>query len=405
MHIAIAGQTYSPEANGQAMFTTRLAEGLAQAGHTVVAIVPSDRYTSYRQMREGVRVERIAAVPVGHPPSTARITGLPFFSVLRILNEFRPDVVHIQDHFLITRVAVAIARAQHVPVVGTNHFLPENLLPYVEKLPMSRMALERLLWQTMLQVYNGLDTVVAPTETAAEILRRQRIRPPVRAVSCGVDIERFRPLTNLDRQAFRRKYGLSPDGKLLLYVGRIDKEKRLDVLLRAMLHLHDYPVQLCLAGAGRHEMAIRTLAEELRLSDSGKVVIAGHIPAEDLPGLLNSSDAFVMPSEAELQSIATLEAMACGLPIVAANARALPELVSQDVNGKLFQPGDAEDLARQVRALLDAPERLPALGRASRARAEDHSLSLTIRRYQNVYSLARSHRTSVTQRLFGTAKG
>lgn len=405
MRIAIAGQTYSPEANGQAVFSTRLAEGLAQAGHSVIAIVPSDRYTSYRQIREGVRVERIAAIPVGHPPSVARITGLPYFSILRILNDFRPDVVHIQDHFLITRVALSIARAQHIPVVGTNHFLPENLLPYIEKLPLSRITLEKILWLTMLQVYNGLDTVIAPTETAAEILRGQSIRPPVRAVSCGVDIERFRPLGNVDRMAVRRAYGLSTSDRLLLYVGRIDKEKRLDVLLRSMPHLHEYPVQLCLAGVGRHETAIRTLAEDLGLLASGKVVIAGLIPAEDLPSMLNSADAFVMPSEAELQSIATLEAMACGLPIVAANARALPELVSHDVNGKLFQPGDAEDLARQVRALLDAPERLPALGRASRARAEDHSLSQTIRRYQNVYSHARSHRTSVAQRLFGTAKG
>ncbi len=403
MRIAIAGQTYSPAANGQAVFTARLAEGLARAGNAVMVIVPSDRFTSYRLMREGMRVERLAAIPIGHPSSAAHITGLPYITVHHILNEFRPDVVHVQDHYPVTRVVLAVARAQHVPVVGTNHFLPDNLIHYVDKLPMSRAMLEKLLWLTMLQVYNSLDAVTAPTETGAEILRRQGLRPPVQAVSCGVDLVRFRPLQDLDRNAMRRKYGLRTDRKLLLYVGRVDQEKRLDVLLRAMLQLQDYPVQLCLAGEGRHSTAIEALAEDLGLMAAGKVVISGHIPPDDLPALLNSADAFVMPSEAELQSIATLEAMACGLPIVAANARALPELVADGVNGRLFRPGDPEDLARQVRAILDEPERLPELGRASRARAEQHSLPQTIRRYENLYSQVRGSRTPVPQHLLGTA--
>jgi 1,2-diacylglycerol 3-alpha-glucosyltransferase len=405
MRIAIAGQSYSPAANGQAVFTMRLAEGLAQAGHAVMVIVPSDRLTSYRLVRDHIRLEGLAAIPIGHPPSAAYITGLPYIKIHRLLSEFRPDVVHIQDHYLITRVVLAVARAQHIPVVGTNHFLPDNLLHYVEKLPMSAAMLEKLLWLSMLQVFNNLDAVTTPTETGAEVLRGQRIRPPVQAVSCGVDLSRFKPFQDLDRSSIRRKYRLDTNRRLLLYVGRVDQEKRLDVLLRAMTRLQDYPVQLCLAGAGRQWTAIEALAENLGLLATGKVVLPGLIPPDDLPGVLNSADAFVMPSEAELQSIATLEAMACGLPIVAANAMALPELVADDVNGRLFRPGDPEDLASQVRTLLDGSERLPGLGRASRVRAEQHSLSQTIRQYLSLYSGVRRSRKPVPQHLFGTAKG
>jgi glycosyltransferase involved in cell wall biosynthesis len=120
--------------------------------------------------------------------------------------------------------------------------------------------------------------------------------------------------------------------------------------------------------------------------------------------LLNSVDIFAMPSEAELQSIATLEAMACGRPVLAANARALPELVEHGVNGFLFRAGDVEDAAQWMARLADQRERWAVMGAASLAKVRPHSLSNTFRRYRELYrSLLPGYAAQRTQQLSPTA--
>ena len=130
-------------------------------------------------------------------------------------------------------------------------------------------------------------------------------------------------------------------------------------------------------------MALERLAQELELGD--RVKFLGFVPDDDLPALLDSADLFAMPSSAELLSIATLEAMACGKPVLAARARALPELVSDGDNGRLFRPGDAADAARCLKALIDAPERWPQMGAESRRRALGHSLEEMLNRHERIY--------------------
>ena len=319
MRIVIAGQTYYPASNGQAVFTVHLAEGLARHGHQVMAIVPSNQRQASRIELNQVRVERIGAISLSSRLPDVYVNLPSDRRIGRLLDDFRPDIVHIQDHYLICRSVLAAARRRHLPVVGTNHFLPENVIHYLKMPPWAQSTLERLAWWTMLEAYNRLDMATTPTETAAAILRRQRIHIPVRPISCGVDLDRFFPDPAMDRAAMRRQYGLDPNRAVFLFVGRIDQEKRLDVLMRAVRYLQRDDIQVALAGHGRYMDAFQGMARQLNLGE--QVVFTGYVPAEDLRGLLNSADVFVMPSEAELQSIATLEAMACARPVLAANAR------------------------------------------------------------------------------------
>ena len=138
----------------------------------------------------------------------------------------------------------------------------------------------------------------------------------------------------MDRKICRERYGLDLDRKVFFFVGRIDKEKRIDVILRALQRLERDDIQFCVAGHGAALGKLKRMAHELELGDL--VRFTGFVPNEDLPCLINSLDAFVMPSEAELLSIASLEAMACGRPMLAANAVALPELVTDGMNGYLL---------------------------------------------------------------------
>ncbi len=388
MRIVTVSQIYPPAANGQAVFTRQLTEGLAARGHDVLAIIPSDRWRAYREERNGVRLEALAALQMGLPD--AYLTPAPLLGLHRLFEGFQPQVVHLQDHYPLSRYAFGFAHRRALPVVGTNHFIPENIAHYVVPFPLARRLSEDFLWWTMTSLYNKVDVVTTPTATAAGILEGIGLRTPVQAISCGVDLERYKPDPQLDPESIRARYGLRGQDPLFLYVGRIDEEKGLDVMLRALREVGG-GAQLGITGQGRHEREIRQLVRDLGLGD--RVAFTGYLPEGDLPKLVQSADIFIMPSSAELQSIATLEAMALGKPVLAAGARALPELVRPGRNGFLFRPGDPQDAARCMRQLLEMRSRWPAMGTASRRIVQSHHIENTISDYEALYQKLLSRAT------------
>ena len=383
MRILIAGTTYYPSLNGGSVFTTHLAEGLARHGHEVLMTFPSIEGHPYRRFHNGVRLEAIRAISLQfiHPESC--FPPFPSRVVSDLFDSFRPDIVHVQDHYPLCRAVVLESRKRGIRVVGTNHFMPENLTPYVPGASFLMSLYKPIMWKWMMEVYRRLDVVTTQSRIAAQIVRSQGLQVPVFPVSCGIDVKRFSPQLDLNRAAYRARFGLSPDRIIFLFVGRVDREKRLDVLLYALHRLGRDDIQLAIAGQGAAVKELQALARSLQLGE--RVHFTGYIANEDLPGLLNSSDIFTMPSEAELLSIASLEAMACGKPMLLANAVALPELVTPGVNGYLFKLGDAEDAARYMSLLADQRNLWEVMGRASLAKAQEHSIENTLQRYEWLY--------------------
>ena len=383
MRILIAGSTYPPALNGQAVFTGNLAEGLAKHGYEVYAIVPSDQGQAYHTQKNGVEIDYLKTVSLSfiHP----LVIYTPFYisQVKHALKTFKPDIIHIQDHYPMCAYVVKAAKQHCIKVIGTNHFMPENLAPVVPQLSRFKSAFNWIGWRWMLMVFNRLDIATAPSKTAASILKQHGLIIPVYPVSCGVNLEHFHPEPEINRKAYRINWGLDPDRATFLFVGRVDGEKRLDVILQALHLLNRDDIQLVIVGDGAALNGLRSLADKLNLGK--QVRFTGFIPATELSTLLNSVDIFVMPSEAELLSIATLEAMACGLPVLAAEAQALPELVSHGINGYLFKPGNTEDAAKYMAILADQPEDLPGMRKASLDKVRQHSLENTINTYAKIY--------------------
>jgi 1,2-diacylglycerol 3-alpha-glucosyltransferase len=384
MRILIAGETYFPASNGQAIFMVNLAEGLARRDHDVLAVVPSERGDAYQTERNGVRIWAVQSAQWGSVHSGVLVSLFPRKAVRRIFDTFQPDVVHINDHYPLARSVLREARRRGIKTIGTNHFMPENIAPYVRWLSRFEGLFDWIVWRWVLNGYNKLDAATAPSKTAANILIEQGLKVPIYPISCGVSLKRFRPDPSLDRCACRQQFGLKPDATVFVFVGRVDAEKRVDVLLNALHHLDRDDIQLAVAGKGAARDGLEALVRELNLGE--RVHFLGFVPDADLPKLLNCADIFVMPSEAELLSIATLEAMASGRPILAARARALPELVSEGKNGYLFQPGDARDAAHYMGLLTDERERWAEMGAVSLKRAEWHSISNTVQSYETLYA-------------------
>jgi glycosyltransferase involved in cell wall biosynthesis len=385
MRIVIGTDTFSPDVNGASYFTQHLATGLAGRGHEVHVLCPStDRRSGTRTRADGVVEHRVTALGTPfHPTFRVVVPGAARREAERVMTEIRPDVVHVQGHFSIGRALLQAARDLGVPVVATNHFLPENLLGYLPRLP---AAAERRItawaWRDFARVFDEADLITTPTPIAAALLQPHGLRPPVIPVSCGVQLDRFRP----GERNEGRWRGL-PDKPTVLFVGRLDAEKRIADLVDALaLVRRDVDAQLVLVGTGGQRGALAARAAAAGVA--ADVHFCGFVPDDELPLAYADCDVFANAGVAELQSLVTMEAMAAGRPVVAADAVALPHLVRHGENGYRFAPGDVPAAAAQLRALLtDAPLR-DRMGSVSLGMIARHSLESSLERFETLYGEA-----------------
>jgi len=383
MKIAIVGQSYGHSINGAAVFSQRLAEGLAGAGQDVAVYAPSLHGHAEAAYEAGVVLHEVGSFSLAPFYPEVHIPVFNRTQLADLLDDARPDVIHIQDHYPLSIAALRESRRRGIPCLATNHFLPANLIRQVSMFRPLKPIVEAVLWRSIRRAMNRADLVTTPSRFGMRMLLQHRVERPVQAVSCGVDRTHFKPLPGVQRERVLEKYGLDPGRFVLLYVGRIDEDKELEQAIDAMKYVKDSSILLALAGHGHARRALQQQAGEEALNDA--VRFLGFIPASDLVPLLNCVDAFIMPSDIELLSIATLEAMSCGLPVIGADAGALPELVRDGYNGHLFQPGNPVDLARAVHKLSDDREDLPALSAHSLEVAAEHDLGRVITTYLELY--------------------
>ncbi len=385
MRLLIATDTYYPHINGASYFTQRLSHALQQRGHTVQVIAPSRRRAAEQYTHAGVIVNGLPSLPVLQLGQTNFRTALPppllRKDIRRIIKNFQPQVVHVQGHFFIGRSTIQVAHQAKLPLIGTNHFMPDNLLHYLH-LPSS---LKKLAWQWMWRdfkrYYEQVDAITTPTATAATILNKIGLRQEIHIISCGIDQTIFHPhhaTTHL-----KAHYPL-PDKPFLLYVGRLDKEKNLDFILHALARIAPaYRPPFVIAGKGAEEHALHRLNKQLQLTTS--TTFLGFVPNKDLPALYCLAACFIMAGTAELQSLVTMEAMASGLPIIAVKALALPELVQPGKNGYLFAAGNQAQAAQAIASLMHNHQQRHAMGKQSISLIQKHALGHVMQQYESLY--------------------
>lgn len=288
-----------------------------------------------------------------------------------LLAAVSPDVVHTQAHFLVGRGLVGAATRSGTPLIATNHFMPENLVGYVH-LPcwVNRVA-SRQAWRDLARVYGKADVVTAPTPRAVKLLHDNGFPGEAVPISCGIDVEKY------------TGNGPSVPGTVL-FVGRLDAEKRVNELLEAAARLTDWlPVNVEIVGEGTCRGELENLAA--RLGIRHRVRFHGHVSDAELVAAYARAEVFCMPGIAELQSLATLEAMSASTPIVAANAVALPHLVRDGHNGWLYTPGDVDGLAERLRRVLGSPDAGAKMGRASHQLVAAHDIDNTLDAFERLY--------------------
>src|SRR3989344_4312236 len=264
MKILIVADNYYPNVNGSSYFTQRLAFYLKQRGHQILVMSASRSIRHEPFQHNDIDVYGIRSFSLSFIYKDFRFS-LPIgirSAIAAELKRFRPDVIHIQDHFVIS--------------------------PVVQK------------------VAQELPTVTTPTHTAAQLLEEVKLTKPVLAVSNGIDLKKFRVSNNGDY--LKARYHL-PAKPTLLYVGRLDKEKNVDMILKALpAVLAETDMHFVIGGKGAEQDRLKILAKKLDIEKS--VTFTGFVPDEDLPNLYKVADCFIIAGTAELQSLVTMEAMA-----------------------------------------------------------------------------------------------
>jgi glycosyltransferase involved in cell wall biosynthesis len=375
--ILIGADTFPPDINGAAKFAERLTVGLIGRGHRVVIVAPSpdEDFGKRTEVYDGREVEvyRLRSWKwFNHPWARFALPWEVRPDTRAIVEEVRPDVVHIQSHI---NVGWGLAREAHdmgIRIVATNHFMPENAAQF---LPLPQFGVDwliRWLWSVARKTYALVDEATTPTRKAADYLERAVHRTGVHAISCGLNISNYRPIMGKRADPYA------------LFLGRVEQEKHIDELLYALTRFPEGAVRVVVAGSGDDRGRLEKIARDNNIAH--RVEFRGHVDDETLRTLLSEAAVFVMPSIAELQSIATMEAMASGLPIVAANAMALPHLVHDGENGFLYEPRDITGLAAAIGRILDSSDsEYRAFQRESLAIVADHDISTTLDRFEQIY--------------------
>jgi glycosyltransferase involved in cell wall biosynthesis len=388
MRLAIFTDGFYPELGGIQDSVKSLAEALGKRGNDVVCVVPAASRKDYERshipygreldLGERVRIIRVPSVPMGGSGQQMRFVP-PTFARWRLLREFRPDVIHTQTFFGLGFEALRAARKLGVPLVGTNHSAVGAFKVYAPfwKDRMGAWAVRGAVWY-----YNKCDIVSGPSRSVLDEMVEHGLAVPHEVVSNPIDDVTFRSRTEDERAALKKKFDLS--AHTLVYAGRLALEKNIDVILRALpiVRARVPDILFALAGHGADGPRLRQLAQDLGIAQS--VRFLGTIPQPQLSEVFAASEAFVIASMSETQSMVLLQAGLCSLPAVGIDWRSFPEYIHAD-SGFLAKALDHRDFAAKTIELLEDNSRRIGMGEAASRYASQYSPDAVAAHWERIY--------------------
>ncbi len=351
---------------GVQVHVRELASRLAARGHETIVLAPAGERVTDDLVRV---VGRPVRIPYGGKIAPICFSRASWRRIRRTLEVFEPDVVHAHEPFSPSTSMMSVL-ATDAPVVATFHAYHDRSRLLEAAAPLLRSVARRI------------DAAVAVSRAAGRFVAPV-VPGGVEIVPNGVDVERF-------AQPGAPAAGL-PDGRILLWVGRLDPQKGFPIMVRAFGRLAtEYPdLSLVVAGDGRDRHATDMLTEDARR----RVLMLGSVPNVELPAYLAAADVFASPATGhESFGIVLVEALAAGVPVVATDIPGYREVIRDGVDGLLVPPSDAAALASAIRRVLLEPDLASALAKAGRARAREFSWDVVVPRIEAIYErVARRH--------------
>jgi 1,2-diacylglycerol 3-alpha-glucosyltransferase len=382
MRIVYLTQSYPPMISGASLFAQQVAEAMAQRGHQVLVIAASDKDHPYLVKNNNLTVLRLQSI---HNPMRVgqRFLFFPHREVMKAMNEFLPEVIHVHEPLQMGLLGIKYAKRAHIPITLTTHQLPSFVASYLPNL--FKTCVETILWVYARWLSQKFTSIITPTQTISTLMTKMT-GLQTNTIGYGMDLQTFRPLLSCDEDiAIRQKWNLPPSVPILLHVGRLDTDKRVDRVIHAATQtLKGSNAHLLIIGDGTQKSALIKLCKSLGISD--RVHFPGYISKEDgLPEIYRIASLFTTASEIETQGIVLLEAAASGLPIVAVRATCIPEIVHHGMNGYLAESADFDRLSDAMIVLLKDPQKAKIMGKASLILAARHDLHYTNNAHEQLY--------------------
>lgn len=414
MKIAITTDLYYPMTNGVAVFARNLAKELVKKGHEVMVLCPSIKGKKYQEIdaETGARMVYLRSVrfpfypdQINKVPDKKKIVGVPlprlayryglwvapypYLEMKKALKKFNPDVIHNQTAETVALAGRYYAKKYDIAMVSTGHAYPDNLTSQVKLLKPVKRPIDAVLRTYMASFLKHSEYATMPTEMAIGDLvpkKRKRFKVTVEALSNGVDLSEFYPKKAEDE--IYEKYGLKKSIPIVLYVGRVDPEKSIAVVVESFALLLDQipEAQLVIVGDGTDLAGLKKQVKKMRIENAVKFL--GKVLPPELNRLYRVGWLFATASKTETQGIVLIEAAATGLPLVAVDAGAVGELCVDGVNGFLCEPDNVEMMAEAMGKILLDKKLRENFKKESLAIAKKHDLSATIARFIEIYQLA-----------------
>ena len=348
LRIAMFSDSYFPILNGVSVSIRELIEELRRRGHSVHLYTSA--YPKYKD--DDPNIIRFPALMTpfakGYP-----LTIGPFYFKLKQFRNTHFDIVHTHTPFTVGFVGMRWAESHELPLVSTYHTLYEKYIHYIPFLS------KKYLWFKIAKhtnyYYNRCHHVIAPSEAAKNSLKRHGVKKPISIIPSGNPAPK-----KISKIEAKQQLGIREDEKVLLYVGRIAKEKNLTTLLemaKIVFELHD-DARLIFVGDGPYRKESQILARKLGIGDKTKFI--GAIPRSEVDHYYSAADLFVFSSMTETQGLVIGEAMSFGVPAVAVHGGGASASIKDGENGFIV-PNDVGIFVETVSNMLSNPALLGRL--------------------------------------------
>jgi glycosyltransferase involved in cell wall biosynthesis len=364
MKIALFTETFLPKIDGIVTRLCHTVEHLQRSGDRVLIFSPAGGLTEY----QGAEICGIEGFPLPLYPELK--LAIPTPTIGEKLEQLQPDIIHVANPAVLGLGGLFYAKKLNIPLVASYHtHLPQYLHHY------GLGMLEGLLWELLKSGHNQADLNLCTSTAMVEELRNHGIER-VDLWQRGVDTELFQPAyANLEMRNYLSQG--KPDSRILLYVGRLGVEKEIDRIKPILEAIPN--ACLALVGDGPNR---QTLEQHFANTPTHFV---GYLRGQELASAYASADAFIFPSRTETLGLVLLEAMAAGTPVVAANSGGIPDIVTNGINGHLFDPADEKGAITATQKLLAQSEEREALRQNARAEAERWGWSAATQQLRNYY--------------------
>ncbi len=374
MRIGMFSDVYVPQRNGVATAVKLYKDKLEEMGHEVFVFVP--KYSKdFKRSEKNVFEFPSIKYPLEKEQRIAFFSPHVFFKIKRL----SLDVIHTHSPFSMGILAYWSSKFFDIPYVGTYHTMYEyyrHYLPPIIRPPLS-------LTKKMIRDWcKRLDKVIAPTYEIKKVLTNYGVPDEhIVVIPTGIDFEKFEKKIEWN---LREEYGIE-DKKVLLYVGRLGKEKNIDFLIRMFKKVSkEIDSVLVIVGYGPEEESLEALVCDLGLRD--KVIFTGGLPREKVIDVYKVSDVFVFASYTETQGLVILEAMAASLPVVALGKMGVRDLLKSSEGGIMLEDLNEDEFARAVLEVLTSKEKRDRLAeKGKRFVKENFSIDVTVRKMVELY--------------------